>query len=255
RAVRQNLSLIVVEGSGGLADEIAAAWKARPALPDDPVMAEIIDDGEIHLHLLSNPVKGVERLIIRELGVDRVLMQAWEVFADYDLSAKKQQKRFKWLQLAILALGVAGTALAIIQQVYAPRDNTEAHNLLPASLVTNAEGHWIIADHVPFHWWLIHQALIIIPILVTVLIAAANRFKQANKWLLLRAGAEAIKREIYRYRTRAMDYKQEPEQQLAQRVEDVTRRTMRTEVNLSAIMPYKKDDKKDVGIPPPMYAY
>ena len=29
-AVRQNLSLIVVEGSGGLADEIATAWKARP---------------------------------------------------------------------------------------------------------------------------------------------------------------------------------------------------------------------------------
>src|SRR6185503_710349 len=35
-AVRQNLPLIVIEGSGGLADEIATAWKARPASPDDP---------------------------------------------------------------------------------------------------------------------------------------------------------------------------------------------------------------------------
>src|SRR6185295_3182740 len=106
QAVRQNLSLVVVEGSGGLADQIAAAWKQRAAEPDDPdpLMAEIIADGDIHLHLLSNPVKSVERLIIRELGGDNVLMQAWESFADYDLNANLQQKRFNRLQLAILIL-------------------------------------------------------------------------------------------------------------------------------------------------------
>jgi hypothetical protein len=68
--------------------------------------------------------------------------------------------------------------------------------------------------------------------------------------LLLRAGAESIKREIYRYRTRAMDYKTAPEQHLSLRVEDITRRTMRTDVNLSALVPYDKDK----GFPPYMYA-
>jgi SLOG in TRPM, prokaryote/SMODS and SLOG-associating 2TM effector domain 1/Protein of unknown function (DUF4231) len=247
QAVRQNLPLVVVEGSGGLADEIAEAWKKRATPPDhaDPQMAEIIADGDIHLHLLDNPVKGIERLITRELGSDNVLMQAWETFADYDHNAKRQQKRFGQIQLASLIVGVLGTALAIIQQVYAPRDGTDAHNLIPTAL-TDSDGH---LDWKTTPWWVIHQSLIIIPILLTVLIAAANRFKQGNKWLLLRAGAESIKREIYRYRTRSMDYKQQPEQQLSQRVEDITRRTMRTDVNLSALSPYDKDR----GFPPDMY--
>lgn len=249
KAVRQNLPLIVVEGSGGLAGEIAEAWKKRATPPDhpDPQMAEIIADGDIHLHLLDNPVKGIERLITRELGGDNVLMQAWETFADYDLNAKRQQKRFSQIQMASLIIGVLGTALAIIQQVYAPKDGTDAHNLIPAALTTDGNWHW--KTEPSLGWWIIHQLLIIIPILLTVLIAAANRFKQGNKWLLLRAGAESIKREIYRYRTRSMDYKQQPEQQLSQKVEDITRRTMRTDVNSSALSPYNKD----LGFPPNMY--
>jgi SLOG in TRPM, prokaryote len=70
QAVRQNLPLVVIEGSGGVADEIAAAWRAKPDLPDDPVMAEIIAEGRIEFHRLSNSVKGAERLLIRELGSD-----------------------------------------------------------------------------------------------------------------------------------------------------------------------------------------
>jgi hypothetical protein len=92
--------------------------------------------------------------------------------------------------------------------------------------------------------------LIIIPILLTILVTATNRFKQGNKWLLLRAGAESIKREIYRYRTRAMHYVNNGEQQLAKMVETITRRTMRTEVNLSALVPYDKEK----GFPPYMDA-
>lgn len=237
RAVRLQLPLIVVEGSGGLADEIAAAWKQRETLPADPVMAEILADGEIHLHLLSDSVKAIERLIIRELGVDRALMHAWEVFADYDLNAILQQKRFGKLQLAILVLGVLGTGLAILQQLYAPKNGE--HQLLPVS--------WTPGIH---RWWLVHYALIALPILLTVLITAANRFKQGSKWLLLRAGAESIKREIYRYRARAKDYQENPEQLLSKRVEDITQRTMRTEVNVSGLMPY--DQSK--GFPPLMYA-
>jgi hypothetical protein len=238
RAVRQNLSLIIVEGSGDLADEIAAAWKQRPALPDDPVMAEIIADGSIHLHVLSNSVKSIERLITRELGGESVLTQAWEVFADYDSNANLQRRRHNLLQITILLVGVVGTALAISQQVFGPKD--AAGELAPSSQVA---------------WLSIRQLLIIIPILLTVLVTAANRFKQRNKWLLLRSGAESIKREIYRYRARATYYaedpnKPSPEQELSKRVEDITRRTMRTEVNTSALAPYNKHQ----GFPPHLYA-
>ncbi len=233
QAVRQRLPLIVVEGSGGLADEIAAAWRAKPALPDNPILAEIIADGRIILHLLSDPIEDVERLIIHTF--DNVLLQAWEHFADYDWNASLQQKRFDALQISIIAIGVLGTALALISQVYGPPRNS-------------------VVDYTTFWWWL-HKLLIIVPILLTVLITAVNRFKQGNKWLLLRASAEAIKREIYRYRTRSTYYKEEvgqpsPDQQLSKKVEDITRRAMRTEVNTSALVPYDKAK----GFPPYMYA-
>lgn len=246
RAVRQNIPLIVVEGSGGLADEISSAWKQKATLLEDPLMAEIVSDGEIHLHSLNNSVKGIERLIIRELGIDKVLTQAWEVFADYDLNARLQQNRFNTLQLAIITIGVIGTALAIIQQVYAPKD--PQNNLLPVFLPRDANGN--LTPTFPLVWWILYHLLIITPILLTVLITASNRFKQGSKWLLLRAGAESIKREIFRYRARAMDYKDESEKQLSKRVEDITRRTMRTEANLSALVRYNKDK----GFPPYMDA-
>jgi hypothetical protein len=249
QAVRQTLPLIVVEGSGGVADEIATAWKAKSELPEDPVMAEIIADGKIEVHLLTNPVKGAERLIIRELGGDQLLLQAWENFADYDLNANLQQRRFEWIQRSILAIGIVATALALIKQIKNPTGLSPTRDI----------------------WWFSYYILLLIPIILTILITAANRFKQGNKWLLLRAGAESIKREIYRYRARAGDYKERsdqapdsassdslsaapppptPEQVLSQRVEDITRRIMRTEVNTSALIPYNKDK----GFPPYMYA-
>ena len=286
QAVRQNLPLIVVEGSGGLADEIATAWRAKPELPDDPLMAEIIADGRIEFHLLSNSVNGAERLILRELGGDNVLLQAWEQFADYDLNAKYQQKRFNRLQIAIIVIGLLGTALALAKQVW-------NHEGIKTAL-KDWWFYWHTSRDVTPHWvgwWLIYYLLLAIPILLTILITAVNRFKQGNKWLLLRAGAEAIKREIFRYRTKSGDYQEKPkksppsnppsqtgadptptsvaatakasgatafptmppptpEQVLAQRVEDITRRVMRTEVNASALKPYDKGE----GFPPDMYA-
>jgi hypothetical protein len=235
QAVRQSLPLIVVEGSGGLADELAAAWKARPDLPDDPLMAEVIADGRLEFHVLGSTVKGAERLIVRELGGDNVLMQAWDRFAVYDLNAILQKQRFDRLQMAILGIGLLATALAITKQVF--EDKTPGWDL----------------------WWYLRYLLIVIPIFITILITVANKFKQGNKWLLLRSGAESIKREIYRYRARAGDYKgispratpaadgtpqpppPTPEQVLAQRLQDITQQAMRTEVNSSSLIPYPKD--------------
>jgi hypothetical protein len=244
RSVRQNLPLIIVKGSGGVADEIIAASERKDPLKEDPVIAEIIADGELHFHDIAKPVKGVERLIIRELGIDNVLMQAWDTFAYYDHNAKLQQKTFNWMQLSILFFGVFSTVLVISQQVFAPPDLNAPSRLLSATKLWQAQ---------QYGWWLLHYVLIFIPILLTVLVTAANRFKQGSKWLLLRAGAESIKREIFRYRTRAMYYNEKPEQQLAQRIEDITRRTMRTEVNSSSLRPYNKNEK-DKSLPAEIFS-
>jgi hypothetical protein len=242
QAVRQHVPLLVIDGSGGVADEIAAAWKARPALPEDPLLAEIIAEGKIDLHLLDDSVKNAERFIVRSLGCDNVLLQAWESFADYDLNAMLQQRKFDRLQHSILIIGVLGTFLIIATQVWAPE-----------SLVGGNRNGW---------WWVNHF-LIAIPILLTILLTAASQFKQGNKWLFLRAGAESIKREIYRYRTRTNDYLEindgfaegttsqkpaTPAQHLARKLQDITQSVMATEVSSSALIPYDKAR----GLPPPM---
>jgi len=286
QAVRQNIPLFIVEGSGGTADEIANVWRTKPEIHDDPVMAEIIADGRIELHPLNSLIRGAELLLMRALGGDNVLLQSWGHFADYDLNALIQQKRFHRLQLGIIVLGIIGTALALTKQVYNPEGVQTALKdwwfYRPSSV--DASFHWALTPHW-VGWWLIYYSLILIPILLTVLITASNRFKQGNKWLLLRASAEAIKREIFRYRARAGDYKEvppvapsssmqpgqpvspgtpgvpaspaspqtmppTPEQVLSQRVEDITRRAMRTELNSSALKPYDKNK----GLPPNIYA-
>ena len=43
--------------------------------------------------------------------------------------------------------------------------------------------------------WL-RYPLIVIPIVTAILLAYYNKFRPANKWILLRGSAEAIKREI-----------------------------------------------------------
>ncbi|MGH9933196.1 MAG: DUF4231 domain-containing protein, partial [Pyrinomonadaceae bacterium] len=173
-----------------------------------------------------------EQLVVRALGGDNVLLQAWERFAVYDWNAMLQKQRFDDLQITILTVGFVATALAVAKQYF-----TNGVDGGPGSF-----------------WWNVRYLLIVLPIVLTVLIAVGNKFKQGNKWLLLRAGAEALKREIYRYRTRAGDYKETytrpappelppptPEQVLAQRVEEITRRAMRTEVNSSSLKPYPKE--------------
>ena len=241
QAVRQQLPLLVITGTGGLADELAAAWASHAApLDDDAQLAEILADGTVSFYPLAGSVQGLERRLVRELGANLALQQAWETFADYDANANRQQKRFDALQQTLIGLGLVGTALAIAQQLYAPKE-AGTSTLLPAPALWQAG---LVG------WWWLRHLLILIPIALTVLVTATNRFKQGTKWLLLRAGAEAIKRELYRYRTRAQYYADNAEQQLAERIEDITRRTMRTEVNSASLRPY---DKR-LGFPPGMGA-
>jgi hypothetical protein len=230
RAVRLRLPLLIVAGTGGLADVLAESWPTRDALPDDPVLAEILAEGTLSFYPLSGSAQGLGEHIVRRLGADSGLVQAWETFADYDHNANLQQRRFNRLQQAIIWLGLAGAGLAIVQQLYAPKVPGTADLRPVAELWAASTGGW----------WLLHHVLLLIPIALTVLVTAASRFKQGTKWLLLRGGAEAIKREIYRYRTRTSYYQTDAETLLTQRVEEITRRTMRTEVNTAALVPYTK---------------
>lgn len=233
-AVRLGLPIVALTGSGGLADELAAAWPTRAELPDDPTWAEILADGRVRFYPLKKSVEGLENTLLRELGDDPVLLQAWQIFADYDHNANRQQRKFDRLQRAIIGLGIVGPALALAQQLYAPPAGPDANALTASSLWRSGQ----------YGWWALHQVLLLVPITLSLLVAVTNQFKQGNKWLLLRAASESVKREIYRYRARALTYAEaaatNPPGALAQRLEEITQRTMRTEVNTTSLVPYDR---------------
>ena len=65
--VRQKRPIIVIEGSGRLADEIARLWKEKPSTIHDPQLTEITLHGNIHVFPLTGTVIGLAQLTKRLL--------------------------------------------------------------------------------------------------------------------------------------------------------------------------------------------
>lgn len=218
-AVRRGWPVLLVEGSGGSADTLARQLAQGQADGDDPVVAEILADGRFTRITLgehaAGAVESLARAVQRECACESLLRLAWERFAALDRSAGQQQKDFNTVQGWILVLGVVAVALSVLHALA----SAKAWDALVSGL---------------------RYALIVVPICVTTLIVTANRYSPGKRWVLLRAAAEALKREIYRYRVRprhaAVDGAREKALQLA--MEDITRRLARTEVNSMGLPPY-----------------
>ena len=218
-AVRRGWPVLLVEGSGGTADALARQLAQGQADGDDPVVAEILADGRFTRITLgehaAGAVESLARAVQRECACESLLRLAWQRFAALDRTAGQQQKDFNTVQGWILVLGVAAVFLSVLHAVASAKE----WNALVSGL---------------------RYALIVVPICVTTLIVTANRYSPGKRWVLLRAAAEALKREIYRYRVRprhaAVDGAREKALQLA--MEDITRRLARTEVNSMGLPPY-----------------
>ena len=122
----------------------------------------------------------------RFFGPDETLREAWRLQKLVSRAAGRQQDRFRGSQNLILWLGFLITTLVVVQSVI---DDYEILSKLPPQVKT----------------WLTYPT-ILLPIIGTALAAATGRFRPGNRWILLRGGSEAIKREIYRYRARAGIY-------------------------------------------------
>ena len=105
-----------------------------------------------------------------------ILSIAWTRYAQLDaLSNKHSRPHFLWRRW-IAILGVLAALFAVITQAYS--------NYMPATL-----------------GWLLRFLLIATPITASVLAAFVNKFYNGNDWLVSRAGAEEVQKEIYMYRT------------------------------------------------------
>jgi hypothetical protein len=156
------------------------------------------------------------RVLAWELQDEPALEDAWRTFATYDGLAVRMRTWFDRAQKTILLLGVLGTALALLY---------------------DAVG-WP-----PLHW-----AVVVAPILVSVVIALANRRAAGGHWVLLRGAAEAVKAEIFRHRTRTGAYaRADRDAVLAAKLDDIATQLLQTDAGSAPLTPY------DGPLPPPMY--
>lgn len=244
-ATRRGWPVFVITGTGGLADHLAELWdtyrvphrrrlaillprrfRHRPLPPvsavEDPDLREIITKGDLRLVSGSQPSL-LARQLAWELQDACTLKHAWHKFATYDQLAGRLRKAFTRVQGTILALGVTATLLALI------------YNQVGGTAL---------------HW-----AVVAVPILASVLIAQASRSATGQRWVMLRAAAEAIKSEIYQYRARGDAYSANAraggqlaaQEALAARLAAVDAKLMQTQASSGPLTPYNGP------LPPPMY--
>src|ERR1041385_8932517 len=103
RCVERGWPIIVVKGSGRVADEVAE-------------QVALCDRGAFQLiHLDSSPSEIEQALAAAKPDV---LLDAWKRFAEYDMTAGSMQKRHRRLLTATFILGVLGTLLALNPRSY-----------------------------------------------------------------------------------------------------------------------------------------
>jgi hypothetical protein len=130
-----------------------------------------------------------------------ILNIAWTRYAHFDALANEHNRDNNRLRRWIYILGILATLLAILVQIY-PQD----FPVIPKSVLK--------------------FLLICTPIASSILAAIANKLFGGGDWLVMRAGAEQILREIYKYRTVLQDDTRR-NVWLEERLEDIQRQVFR----------------------------
>jgi hypothetical protein len=204
-AVRRGWPLVVVQGLGGVADDIVTAkGLEKKALKRSPLRRLATYD---RLAVRKDAIALTECLTW-ELTDEPALIQAWRIYTAYDEQAKRLQTTYRWYEAAIILVGILATFLAV------------AHGF--ANSWAQDRLHWV---------------LVALPTIIGVAIAWAGRRAFGKRWVLLRAAAEAVKGETYRYRTRARPYvtDERPGAVLADRLAAISRQLDGTEAVSAAL--------------------
>jgi hypothetical protein len=167
-AVRRRWPIIVLKGTGGLADELAETAPVEPTEVDAAVRHRILRDGDVQVFAERDPA-ALARRLGWELHDAALLKDAWQTFAAYDKRANALRDTFKRFQWTVIGVGIAGTTFALL--------------------------------HEALDWKVLRWPAVAAPAILAVLVALATRFAAGKRWVLLRAAAETVKSEIYGFRT------------------------------------------------------
>jgi hypothetical protein len=215
-AIQRGWPLLVVEGSGGLADAIVAAASVDAGTDDFESPVQAVGHYR-RISVLRTPpndgtpatsgerARDLQRRIGWMLGDRPVLRAANETLAVHNQGAKRMQTILRRTQQAILGFGVAVTFAAI----------------------ADTKGWWLDGSH----WF-----TIVGPILIASLGGLAAQRAVAKRWVLLRAAAETVLSETFRYRTGTGPYSAVDTREaiLAERLALVGSHLVTTEVGSSA---------------------
>ncbi len=251
QCARRQWPILLIAGTGGLADRIVAAIAPLPAgspppPAQGPAMAEILDTASLSQVQLAGPIDSLQRILVAHLEVRaQTLADAWLRYDALDGTAVLKQASFKTIQMCILLLGVMATFLAISQSGGAlpPWLKFAVQTVFGPKFTLSAVTLGRLARFV-------HFFIILVPITVSVLVAINKSFRDGNKWVDLRSAAESIKSEIFRYRAQAGPYSSQQsgdtssEARLAAKIKEITSSLVQTEVNKSRLERPPKDDPK-----------
>lgn len=152
---------------------------------------------------------------------DKLLEAAWQRQQSYSQNASRHQQRFVFLRSFLAVLSVLVVILAIIE---------DSQTLEKWGNVENIIGF----------------ALLVVPILITGLLAFSVRFDRGQNWILLRGSAESLKREIYYYRTQVYPYNtNERCKRLSQRLKQISEALKGSPVHHGAMFPYEHEISRD----------
>jgi hypothetical protein len=271
-AVRNNFSVVVINGSGELSDELVKLVRKPPETIENPELAEIVEDGKIFPYNLSDSPAGMRRQLGQLARENELLRDAWRRFAVYDQQSMNYQGKFDNRLVWMLRLGVIITFLVVLNTALPVKDwlpwyfnfltdtapgsiGNDPGDISPKLVaLVSAENNSVSAviD------WLVRTLIIALPIVSAALLSISNRLAHGQKFILLRYGAEAIRRAIYIYRTRPFQFSQSEEEQaegatptdeqkniatreqtLERTVASITRELMQTQVNQSSLPSYR----------------
>jgi hypothetical protein len=206
-AVRRGWPLLVLAGTGGTADAVAAPDDGRPA---DAEIARLATYDQTTVVGKTGP--GLAAHLTWTLIRDRpVLKSAWCRFAAYEDAAGAMQKRYFATLTALLVLGLAATGAAAFQ-----------HDLAEADATAGAVARW---------------CAIVLPTVLVLIVGWTRQRALGKQWVVLRAAAEAIKGETFRYRTCTSPYAGDGvrEHELQDRVNLIHRQVISTEVAMTSL--------------------
>ena len=216
--IHKRWPILTVEGSGGYADALSKTIlkvkqivrerdRGEAGLDDyrqflsgiDSMTADIIVNGHVEVIRKNTKTNEFVRKIENCLKGNEILEKSWHLYSLWSSNAEVQRARYLNFNRSIVVLGILTTAVSVVQTflllIWSHQGNSGAPPALPQDL-TPKEIAWLV-----LRW-----SVIALPIINTFVQAIANKDNAGPKWVKLHSAAEVLLSEIYKYRTRTLEY-------------------------------------------------